>query len=103
MDYFVLIATSLVVILLYGVARLFFSIWLKPKGQERLFKHQGIRGRPYKLLVGDMKEFIKQITEAWSKPINMTHQIVPRVDPFTLDNVQKYGRLQAISSFFIHY
>ncbi|XWS70081.1 hypothetical protein CRYUN_Cryun03dG0018500 [Craigia yunnanensis] len=40
-----------------------------------------------------MKEFIKQITEAWSKPMNLTHQIVPRVDPFTLDNVQKYGEI----------
>ncbi|OMO67202.1 Cytochrome P450 [Corchorus capsularis] len=40
-----------------------------------------------------MKEFIKQITDAWSKPINLTHQIVPRVDPFTLDNVLKYGEI----------
>ncbi|XWS72248.1 hypothetical protein CRYUN_Cryun02cG0023500 [Craigia yunnanensis] len=93
MDYFVLATTSLVVILPYGVSRLSYSIWLKPKWQERLLKHQGIRGRPYKLLVGDTKEFIKQISEAWSKPINLTHQIVPRVDPFTLDNVQKYGEI----------
>ncbi|XVE70696.1 hypothetical protein DITRI_Ditri10aG0091400 [Diplodiscus trichospermus] len=94
MEYLSLITTSLIaILLLYGVGRLSFSIWLKPKWQERLLKHQGIRGRPYKLLVGDMKEFIKQITEAWSKPINLTHQIVPRVDPFTVDNVQKYGKI----------
>ncbi|XP_022728887.1 cytochrome P450 72A15-like [Durio zibethinus] len=93
MDFFVLVTTSLAFILLYGVARLTYSIWLKPKLQERLLKQQGIRGRPYKLLVGDMKEFVRQITEAWSKPINLTHQIVPRVDPFTLDNVQKYGKV----------
>ncbi|KAK9215596.1 hypothetical protein WN944_007601 [Citrus x changshan-huyou] len=47
-------------------------------------------GRPNKLLIGDMKEFVRLITEAWSKPINLSHQIVQRVDPFTLDNVQKY-------------
>lgn len=50
-------------------------------------------GRPNKLLIGDMKEFVRLITEAWSKPINLSHQIVQRVDPFTLDNVQKYGKL----------
>ncbi|KAK8351477.1 hypothetical protein V6Z12_A05G035000 [Gossypium hirsutum] len=94
MDCFVLITTSLVFfILLYGVARVSYSIWLKPKSQERLLKQQRIGGRAYKLLVGDMKQFIKQITEAWSKPINLCHQIVPRVDPFTLDNVQKYGKI----------
>ncbi|KAE8667082.1 putative GHMYB10 [Hibiscus syriacus] len=81
-------------ILLYGVAKLSNSIWFKPKWQQRLLKQQGIRGRAYNLLVGDMKEFIKQITEAWSKPINLCHQIVPRVDPFTHDdNVQKYGKI----------
>ncbi|EOY30296.1 Cytochrome P450, putative [Theobroma cacao] len=101
MDCFVLVTSSLVsLLLLYGVARLSYSIWLKPKWQERLLKHQGIGGRPYTLLVGDMKEFVKQITEAWSKPIDLTHQIVPRVDPFTLDNVQQYGR-QASSFIFI--
>ncbi|KAK6236544.1 hypothetical protein QUC31_020329 [Theobroma cacao] len=94
MDCFVLVTSSLVsLLLLYGVARLSYSIWLKPKWQERLLKHQGIGGRPYTLLVGDMKEFVKQITEAWSKPIDLTHQIVPRVDPFTLDNVQQYGKI----------
>ncbi|TYH15352.1 hypothetical protein ES288_A05G034800v1 [Gossypium darwinii] len=94
MDCFVLVTTSLVFfILLYGVARVSYSIWLKPKSQERLLKQQGIGGRAYKLLVGDMKQFIKQITEAWSKPINLCHHIVPRVDPFTLDNVQKYGKI----------
>ncbi|KAK8550336.1 hypothetical protein V6N12_039050 [Hibiscus sabdariffa] len=93
MDCFVLVTTSLVFILLYGVAKLSYSIWLKPKWQQRLLNQQGIRGRAYNLLVGDMKEFIKQITEAWSKPINLCHQIVPRVDPFTNDNVQKYGKV----------
>ncbi|GMI92671.1 cytochrome P450, family 72, subfamily A, polypeptide 15 [Hibiscus trionum] len=93
MDCFVLVTTSLVFILLCGVAKLSYSIWLKPKWQQRLLKQQGIRGRAYNLLVGDMKEFIKQITEAWSKPITLCHQIVPRVDPFTHDNVQKYGKI----------
>ncbi|OMO91765.1 Cytochrome P450 [Corchorus olitorius] len=93
MDYFVFVITPLVFLFLCGFGRVFLSIWLKPKLQERVLKQQGIRGRSYNLLVGDMKEFIKQITEAWSKPINLNHQIVPRVDPFTLDNVLKYGEI----------
>ncbi|KAK1551056.1 hypothetical protein Q3G72_029417 [Acer saccharum] len=84
---------SLVLFLLYVFARVSYSILLKPKWQERQLKRQGISGRSYKLLIGDMKEFVRMITEAWSKPINLTHQIVQRVDPFTLNNVQKYGKI----------
>jgi Txe/YoeB family toxin of Txe-Axe toxin-antitoxin module len=93
MDDFVLcsLALSSLFLLLYGVVKISYTVWLKPKLLEKRIKSQGIRGTPYKLLIGDMKEFVRAITEAWSKPINLTHQIVPRVDPFTLNLVQKYG------------
>lgn len=81
---------------LYGVGRVSYSIWWKPKSLERGIKRQGIRGTPYKPMIGDMKELVRAITKAWSKPIYLTHQIVPRVDPFTLDIVQKYGMFISI-------
>ncbi|XAR67108.1 Secologanin synthase [Bertholletia excelsa] len=80
-------------LLLYGVLRVSDSIWWKPKLLEKHLKRQGIKGTPYKLLVGDMKEFVWQITQAWSKPLDLAHQIFPRVDPFTHDIVQKYGKI----------
>lgn len=79
-------------VLLYGVAKASYTIWLRPKWLERNLKQQGVRGTPYKPLVGDMKEFVRLITEAWSKPLSLTHQIVPRVDPLTLTTVRKYGK-----------
>lgn len=60
---------------------------------ERQLKRQGIRGSAYKPLVGDVKEYVNMITEAWSHPMNLDHQIVQRVDPFTAMNAQKYGML----------
>ncbi|KAH9755239.1 putative cytochrome P450 superfamily protein [Citrus sinensis] len=86
--YYCFVICSLLLVL-YGVGR----FWVKPKRVERKLKQQGIAGRPYKLLIGDVKEFVRLITEAWSKPINLSHQIVQRVDPFTLDNVQKYRKI----------
>ncbi|KAB1209462.1 Cytochrome P450 72A15 [Morella rubra] len=80
-------------LLLYGVGRVSYSIWWKPKSLERGIQRQGIRGTPYKPMIGDMKELVRAIIEAWSKPIYLTHQIVPRVDLFTLDIVQKYGKI----------
>ncbi|KAK4565179.1 hypothetical protein RGQ29_007009 [Quercus rubra] len=95
MNHYVLysLAFSLLFLLLYGVLKVSYTIWWKPKLLEKRMKRQGIRGTPYKLMIGDMKEFVRAITEAWSKPINLTHQIVPRVDPFTLNMVQKYGKI----------
>ncbi|XP_050219667.1 cytochrome P450 CYP72A616-like [Mercurialis annua] len=87
------IVLSLIFLGLYGAGKIFYSIWWKPKWLERRLRQQGITGTPYKLFIGDMKPFIKMITEAWSKPINLNHQIIPRVDPFTLYVVQKYGKI----------
>lgn len=86
-----LLALALLFLLLYGVGKVSHLVWWKPKRLERNLKQLGIRGTPYKLLVGDMKELVRLTTEAWSKPLSLTHQIVPRVDPFTLNNFQKYG------------
>ncbi|GLT81143.1 hypothetical protein SLA2020_525460 [Shorea laevis] len=90
---FSLAISPLLFLLLYGIARVSYSIWWRPKWLKRSLRRQGIRGTAYKLVVGDMKEFVKQITEAWSMPMPLNHQIVPRVDPFTLNNVQKYGKI----------
>lgn len=86
-------------LVLYCVLRAFYSIWWKPKRLEKYLKLQGINGTPYKLLFGDMKAFVKLITEAWSKPASLSHQIVSRVDPFTHSLVQKYGIIVCSFSF----
>ena len=95
---------SSLVLLLYGVLKVSYSIWWKPKWLEKRLRRQGITGTHYQLVMGDMKEYIRLITEAWSKPMNLNHDIVSRVDPFTLSNMQKYGmcmckNYQMLSSF----
>nr|XP_011460595.1 PREDICTED: cytochrome P450 72A15-like isoform X1 [Fragaria vesca subsp. vesca] len=90
-DYVVVLCSVSLLLLLCGGGKAFYSIWWKPKMLERRLKQQGIRGTPYTPLIGDMKEFVRQIKEAWSKPMSLNHQIVSRVDPFTLNTVQRYG------------
>lgn len=90
MEFFVFYALSLCLVV-YGVAKAFHSIWWRPKLVERQLKRQGIRGSAYKPLVGDAKEYVRMITEAWANPMSLDHQIVQRVDPFTVVNAQKYG------------
>ncbi|GFP79482.1 cytochrome p450 72a15 [Phtheirospermum japonicum] len=73
--------------------KVYHSIWWRPKRLEKSLQQQGIKGSPYKPLTGDMKEYIALVTQAWSKPISLSHRIVQRVDPFTDTIVRKYGKV----------
>ncbi|XP_043723189.1 cytochrome P450 CYP72A219-like isoform X2 [Telopea speciosissima] len=70
-------------------------IWWRPKKLERLLKEQGIKVTPYKLLLGDLKDNMRLFKEARSKPMNLSHDIAPRVLPFDLQTIQKYGKNSA--------
>lgn len=68
-------------------------IWLKPKKLEKLLREQGLKGNPYRLLVGDIKDLLKIQKEAASKPMNLSDDIVPYVFPFGQQSVAKHGIL----------
>nr|GME06658.1 cytochrome P450 72A15-like [Ipomoea batatas] len=90
---FSLVLSSLL-LLSYYLARISYSILLKPKWLQRRLRQQNIKGTTYKLLLGDLKDVGKLMADAWSKPLSLTHDLVPRrVDPFTHDLVQKYGKI----------
>ncbi|CAK8534859.1 unnamed protein product [Lathyrus sativus] len=67
-------------------------IWLKPKKLEKLLREQGLKGNPYRLLVGDIKDLLKIQKEASSKPMNLSDDIVPHVFPFAQQSVAKHGK-----------
>ncbi|XP_073146760.1 cytochrome P450 CYP72A219-like [Henckelia pumila] len=66
-------------------------VWLRPKKLENLLRKQGFHGNPYRFLYGDFKELRKMVEEAISKPINVDDDIKPRVIPFPLKTITKYG------------
>uniref|UniRef100_A0A0D2ZTC4 Cytochrome P450 n=1 Tax=Brassica oleracea var. oleracea TaxID=109376 RepID=A0A0D2ZTC4_BRAOL len=67
-------------------------VWFKPKMLESYLRRQGLVGTPYTLLVGDVKREYSMTTEARSKPIKLTDDIVPRVLPFPSHMLKTYGR-----------
>ncbi|KAK7401720.1 hypothetical protein VNO78_13422 [Psophocarpus tetragonolobus] len=68
-------------------------LWLRPKKLERLLREQGLQGNPYRLLVGDLKEFGKMRKEALSKPMTLfSHDIVPRVFSYFNHSVNTHGK-----------
>nr|WEW62060.1 pregnan monooxygenase [Calotropis procera] len=66
-------------------------VWFKPKKLEKYLRQQGLGGSHYRLLFGDMKETAQMVKQAYSKPINFTHDIVPRVLPFIHKTINTFG------------
>ncbi|KAG9447963.1 hypothetical protein H6P81_014091 [Aristolochia fimbriata] len=91
---FLSISVSLVSIFaLSWIYKILNFVWLRPRKVERTLKQQGIRGLTYKLLIGNLKESQAMIDEALSKPINRSHSIVTRLEPFITELAQNYGKV----------
>ncbi|XP_010487267.1 PREDICTED: cytochrome P450 72A15-like [Camelina sativa] len=67
-------------------------VWFKPKMLESYLRRQGLPGTSYTPLVGDVKRNFSMLTEARSKPINLTDDITPRVMPHPLQMLKTHGR-----------
>ncbi|KAI3857138.1 hypothetical protein MKW98_010552 [Papaver atlanticum] len=89
----ILIWITMFLLLIWCGLRAFYSLWWKPKNLEKQLKQQGIKGSSYKCYYGDIKEFLKDRTEALAKPMNLNHRIAPYVLPFTWKTVQTYGKV----------
>ncbi|KAM7497833.1 hypothetical protein LguiA_022247 [Lonicera macranthoides] len=72
--------------------RMFDLVWVRPMKRDKYLRNQGFKGSSYSLLFGDTKRINMMIKEAKSNPINLSHDIVPRVLPWMHDSIQKYGK-----------
>ncbi|CAM8911546.1 unnamed protein product [Rhodiola kirilowii] len=58
-------------------------LWLRPRKIQDHFAKQGVRGPPYKFLIGNVKELMDLMLNASSQPISpFSHNILPRVLSF---------------------
>ncbi|KAM0000846.1 putative secologanin synthase [Helianthus debilis subsp. tardiflorus] len=74
-------------VFLFYIWRISNWLWFKPKKIEQCLRDQGLKGKPYKFIFGDVKEMQQMTNEAKAKPINLSHDISHRVLPF----VYKYS------------
>ncbi|XP_076935974.1 cytochrome P450 CYP72A219-like [Bidens hawaiensis] len=79
-------------IFLFCIWRILNWVWFKPKKIEKFLRDQGLKGTPYKFLYGDLKEMTQMTNEAKSKPMNLTHNIAPRVLPFFHKSITTHGK-----------
>ncbi|KAI3778572.1 hypothetical protein L2E82_07950 [Cichorium intybus] len=72
-------------------------LWFKPKKIEKFLRDQGLKGSPYRFGLGDLKEMVQMSSEAKSKPMNLTHDIAPRVLPFFHKSVASHVLIDCVS------
>lgn len=82
---------GVVVTLVFYILRFLNWVWFKPKKIEKFLRDQGLKGSSYKFLFGDLKEMVQLTTQATSKPIALSDDIVPRVLPFVHKSVLTHG------------
>ncbi|KAG5597307.1 hypothetical protein H5410_038539 [Solanum commersonii] len=88
-----MIATTCVAILLVIYTwKVLNWAWFRPKKLEKYLRKSGLKGNPYKLLYGDLKELTNKLNEAKSKPINFSDDVPQRLIPFFCDSINKNGK-----------
>nr|XP_010927481.1 cytochrome P450 CYP72A219-like [Elaeis guineensis] len=68
-------------------------VWWRPRRLERALRAQGIKGTRYRVLKGDLKDMARFSKEAQSKPMPLSHCIVPRVLPFIRQVINDHGKI----------
>ncbi|CDP15973.1 unnamed protein product [Coffea canephora] len=86
------IGVSCAVALAVFAWRVLNCMWLRPKKLEKRLRNLGLNGNSYRLVCGDFKDIAVMLKEANSKPINLSDDIVPRVIPFFIEIIKKYGK-----------
>ncbi|KAK6931099.1 Cytochrome P450 [Dillenia turbinata] len=77
----VLFLSSLLLYLLYIVFKFLHNAWWAPIWMQRFMGSQGIKGPSYKFLHGNTKEILSLTKESGSKPMGLSHNTFPRLQP----------------------
>ena len=88
-----------ILVVLFGsiVVKLFRDLIWKPYAFQKVYRGQGIRGPPYRTLVGSAPDSRELIREAHAQPMQkISHDIVPRIMPQHNKWCQIYGSLSFI-------
>lgn len=90
-----LLGGAAAVLLLCWALRMLEWAWFAPRRMGRALRAQGLRGTEYRSFRGDLKEDLRLVMAARSRPVPMdrAHDLVPRVLPFLHRVLEEHGKL----------
>ncbi|KAG8383011.1 hypothetical protein BUALT_Bualt05G0139500 [Buddleja alternifolia] len=68
-----------------------YKLWWAPLHLQHIMESQGIRGPSYKLFHGSTKEMIEMKSQISNTPMDLTHDIFPRIQPHLYTWIKLYG------------
>ncbi|GLJ51760.1 hypothetical protein SUGI_1099950 [Cryptomeria japonica] len=78
--------------LVWFLLKIATTIWWKPLQVKKFFEAQGISGPPYRLFSGNSTDITRMTDEQNSKPMALSHDILPRVLPHLHQWSKSYGQ-----------
>uniref|UniRef100_A0A7N0UL31 Cytochrome P450 n=1 Tax=Kalanchoe fedtschenkoi TaxID=63787 RepID=A0A7N0UL31_KALFE len=73
------------------VWKCFEKLWLRPMRVQREMRAQGVRGPGYKLIEGNSREIFDMRVASMSQPMELSHRLLPRIQPYVHTWIQTYG------------
>ncbi|KAJ4823837.1 hypothetical protein Tsubulata_017990 [Turnera subulata] len=77
--------------IIYNLFKFLNKVWWTPIRLQSAMRSQGITGPPYRFLHGNTKEITSMRNGAISKPMEISHQILPRIQPHVYSWTKLYG------------
>lgn len=87
----IFIASCLCVFLILHLIKFFNKVWWNPIRIQSAMRAQGMRGPPYRFLHGNTKEIYNMRSEIMSSPMELSHQMLARIQPHVYSWIKLYG------------
>ncbi|KAL7240715.1 hypothetical protein ACSBR2_006379 [Camellia fascicularis] len=87
-----LLSSSLCISLIFVLIKFLHKVWWTPISIQHVMSSQGITGPPYRFIYGNSKEIIKMRAESMSKPMDLSHDIFPRLHPHIHSWLNLFGK-----------
>ncbi|KAA8532862.1 hypothetical protein F0562_033021 [Nyssa sinensis] len=88
----ILLSSSLCLCLLFLVIKFLHKVWWTPIRIQSSLQSQGIKGPSYRFIYGNTKDILNMKKEFMGRPMDLSHQIFPRLQPHSYSWVNIYGK-----------
>ncbi|ONI31090.1 hypothetical protein PRUPE_1G291600 [Prunus persica] len=91
-DPVITLSRFLLLFLLLVLIKIFHKLWWTPIRIQHMLALQGIKGPSYRLIHGSTKEIMSMKKETMGRPMNLSHDILPEVQPHIHSWTKIYGK-----------
>ena len=96
-----LVLGTLCVCFVSALIMIFHKLWWVPHRLQNLMQSQGIKGPSYRFIHGNAKQIMSLRNEAISKPLGLSHNIFPRIQPHMHCWIKLYGIIYITDNSFV--